>query len=388
MEATCYPRYYDPKIARFLTEDTYYGSIADPLSLNLYTYCHNEPVMYTDPSGHWEVGDKKKSAAAQAQILKATKEYSAAAAKGDKIGMATAHKKAEDARAGKIYNDKSVSKQDLEKQIEEVSKSKYVSKGAKSDLGKSTVSYVTQKSSNNEERDYKNSVVDTINKTRKNSNLVEPRSVGTIGLWNTPKTVSAPKGTGNASDSAPVTQIKRNGEPFKITPLPDSAKQTEPFTIEGVWNKAKSVVVVEVGAGLGIGIEGKLGPTEAGAGVYSLDNYTLEDGVITHNKKQVGEAHITLVDNLEVGSDYETKINYKDNNNTDNAIFANPNWKDTWNYGLSADNKNIYGSQSKGQSEGYRLTIGGKLGFGFAVEGEIGIDLKAAKDFLNYFNVR
>ncbi|HWR60163.1 MAG TPA: RHS repeat-associated core domain-containing protein, partial [Clostridia bacterium] len=134
-------RYYDPKIARFLTEDSYRGSAADPLSLNLYTYCHNEPVMYTDSTGHWEVGDKKKSAAAQAQILKATKEYSAAAAKGDKIGMATAHKKAEDARTGKIYNDKSVSKQDLEKQIEEVSKSKYVSKGAKSDLGKSTVSY-------------------------------------------------------------------------------------------------------------------------------------------------------------------------------------------------------------------------------------------------------
>ncbi|MEA4963964.1 MAG: RHS repeat-associated core domain-containing protein [Lutispora sp.] len=28
-------RYYDPKIARFLTEDTYRGQIYDPLSLNL-----------------------------------------------------------------------------------------------------------------------------------------------------------------------------------------------------------------------------------------------------------------------------------------------------------------------------------------------------------------
>ncbi len=45
-------RYYDPKIARFLTEDTYRGSAADPLSLNLYTYCHNEPIMYIDPTGH------------------------------------------------------------------------------------------------------------------------------------------------------------------------------------------------------------------------------------------------------------------------------------------------------------------------------------------------
>ena len=26
---------------------------SDPLSLNLYTYCANNPVMYIDPSGHW-----------------------------------------------------------------------------------------------------------------------------------------------------------------------------------------------------------------------------------------------------------------------------------------------------------------------------------------------
>ena len=45
-------RYYDPQTARFLQQDTYRGTIADPLSLNLYTYCHNEPMMYYDPTGH------------------------------------------------------------------------------------------------------------------------------------------------------------------------------------------------------------------------------------------------------------------------------------------------------------------------------------------------
>ena len=38
--------------ARFLQEDTYTGQFDDPLSLNLYTYCHNEPLMYVDPTGH------------------------------------------------------------------------------------------------------------------------------------------------------------------------------------------------------------------------------------------------------------------------------------------------------------------------------------------------
>jgi len=46
-------RYYDSVTARFLTEDTYRGSMDDPLSLNRYTYCYNKPFTYYDPSGHF-----------------------------------------------------------------------------------------------------------------------------------------------------------------------------------------------------------------------------------------------------------------------------------------------------------------------------------------------
>lgn len=45
-------RMYDPKIARFLQEDTYRGNINDPLSLNLYVYCFQNPLIYWDPTGH------------------------------------------------------------------------------------------------------------------------------------------------------------------------------------------------------------------------------------------------------------------------------------------------------------------------------------------------
>ena len=45
-------RYYDPSVGRFLTEDSYEGLITDPLSLNLYTYAENNPLIYQDPSGH------------------------------------------------------------------------------------------------------------------------------------------------------------------------------------------------------------------------------------------------------------------------------------------------------------------------------------------------
>lgn len=45
-------RYYDPSMRRFLNEDTYEGQIDNPLSLNLYTYVENNPLIYVDPTGH------------------------------------------------------------------------------------------------------------------------------------------------------------------------------------------------------------------------------------------------------------------------------------------------------------------------------------------------
>lgn len=49
----CNARMYDPKTARFLQEDTFSGDPNDPLSLNRYTYCVNNPLVYHDSTGHW-----------------------------------------------------------------------------------------------------------------------------------------------------------------------------------------------------------------------------------------------------------------------------------------------------------------------------------------------
>lgn len=45
-------RYYNPEIGRFIQMDTYFGSMTNPISQNRYTYVHNNPNMYSDPSGH------------------------------------------------------------------------------------------------------------------------------------------------------------------------------------------------------------------------------------------------------------------------------------------------------------------------------------------------
>ncbi|HWO53834.1 MAG TPA: RHS repeat-associated core domain-containing protein, partial [Paenibacillus cookii] len=45
-------RYYQPEIGRFISEDTYKGTLGNPLSQNLYAYVANNPLIYVDPSGH------------------------------------------------------------------------------------------------------------------------------------------------------------------------------------------------------------------------------------------------------------------------------------------------------------------------------------------------
>ena len=51
-------RYYYPAIGRFLSADesSYLGANGDLNSYNLYAYCSNNPVMFTDPSGHSIIG--------------------------------------------------------------------------------------------------------------------------------------------------------------------------------------------------------------------------------------------------------------------------------------------------------------------------------------------
>ncbi|MFY0545664.1 RHS repeat-associated core domain-containing protein [Brevibacillus sp. H7] len=46
-------RYYDASVGRFITRDTFHGFEDEPNSLNQYSYAHNNPVKYIDPSGHW-----------------------------------------------------------------------------------------------------------------------------------------------------------------------------------------------------------------------------------------------------------------------------------------------------------------------------------------------
>jgi RHS repeat-associated protein len=45
-------RYYDPVLGRFISPDTIVPDPGNPQSLNRYAYVDNNPLKYTDPSGH------------------------------------------------------------------------------------------------------------------------------------------------------------------------------------------------------------------------------------------------------------------------------------------------------------------------------------------------
>jgi RHS repeat-associated protein len=46
-------RYYDATLGRFISADTIVPQIYDPQTLNRYSYVRNNPLSYTDPTGHW-----------------------------------------------------------------------------------------------------------------------------------------------------------------------------------------------------------------------------------------------------------------------------------------------------------------------------------------------
>ncbi|MBU1747801.1 MAG: discoidin domain-containing protein, partial [Chloroflexi bacterium] len=46
-------RFYDPLLGRFVSADTIVPGAGNPQALNRYSYVFNNPLKYTDPTGHW-----------------------------------------------------------------------------------------------------------------------------------------------------------------------------------------------------------------------------------------------------------------------------------------------------------------------------------------------
>jgi len=106
-------RYYDPSTGRFTQRDAFLGFYTDPLSLNRYTYCHNNPIKYIDPSGYvvtqWDLDNC--SPAQIAQIKAATDAWNVAKAANDSAAMDAAHATANAARAGNLSSGQTIGSQ-------------------------------------------------------------------------------------------------------------------------------------------------------------------------------------------------------------------------------------------------------------------------------------
>src|SRR5688572_10617621 len=63
-------RFYSPKLGRFLTADTIVPGAANPQNLNRYSYVTNNPLRYTDPTGHRPCEDYGGSCVSENQVTK------------------------------------------------------------------------------------------------------------------------------------------------------------------------------------------------------------------------------------------------------------------------------------------------------------------------------
>ena len=68
-------RYMDTSTGRFISQDSYAGSIFDPISLHKYLYANANPVMYSDPSGYASIMGKVVELAAKAELAIAEMMY-------------------------------------------------------------------------------------------------------------------------------------------------------------------------------------------------------------------------------------------------------------------------------------------------------------------------
>ena len=46
-------RWYDPVLGRFAQADTVVPGAGNPMAWDRYAYVNNNPVGYSDPTGHW-----------------------------------------------------------------------------------------------------------------------------------------------------------------------------------------------------------------------------------------------------------------------------------------------------------------------------------------------
>jgi len=83
-------RLYDPVIGQFISADSIVPDYYDPQTLNRYTYARNNPLKYTDPSGHiiWDIIDVVSFFESATSFIRNPSWANAGWLAGDTIGLA------------------------------------------------------------------------------------------------------------------------------------------------------------------------------------------------------------------------------------------------------------------------------------------------------------
>ncbi len=152
-------RYYDSRVGRFLTEDSYKGSYDDPLSLNLYTYCYNDPIQLYDPTGHWggrpgeNLDDASLDSDQEAAIAQLTNDYYET---NDPAVRESIHNRADQIRSGdldpSVVIGSSTTDSAVKNNVQSILDNPYAAESAKANLRSADISIFTVSSTNTYER--------------------------------------------------------------------------------------------------------------------------------------------------------------------------------------------------------------------------------------------
>ncbi|QHI73464.1 RHS repeat-associated core domain-containing protein [Aminipila terrae] len=330
-------RYYDPETQRFTQEDTYKGDYKDPMSLNAYAFCSNNPIDRIDPSGNkdapagWHKAPKKK----------VTKASSSSSTKKSSSSRSASTKKSSSSGSGKNTN-----------------KAKSGSSNANS-TGKFNLGGIG-----------------TTKIRSIGSKSTASTNGGAISIKaNTASTSTKVRNSGGNSPSTPKYRYYSN---TTIKELPSESKLT----------KLAKIVEVDVGMGTGLEVGGKAGVATGKLGGH-VDELSLkiQDGNASIGKEISGGAKIGLIGDgnaMEVGADYTVYNSYLHSDNADPlvGIYTDPHSQKESTYGLTVGKTSIIGATS-GNSTDFKIPIGVGAYAGIGAHCYVSINVTHLSEFID-----
>lgn len=156
----------------------------------------------------------------------------------------------------------------------------------------------------------------------------------------------------------------------------NKANTNNSFSWSELGNKASQILIVNAGLGMGLGLDNlHAGPVKVSAGASAIDELSYEKGKFDIDHKASADIGVDVKKVASIGAGIENKqsaINYTAPAQTSHKVGV-----------TFLDDKNLC-LENPGADNDYKLTAGGTVALGIAVEFEVGINVNKLVDTVKY----